>query len=160
MAHSPATEVRPVREADVSEVIAVVTRVLGEFGLRFGDGADTDAELHSLPNSYRDHGGELWVATDAAGHVVGTCGVFPVADGTFELRKMYLLPRVRGQGLGQRLLDVALHWTRQRGATRVVLDTTEAMARAIEFYEKNGFVRDDAEVRGARCSRGYVRRLA
>jgi len=40
-----------------------------------------------------------------------------------------------------------------------VLDTTEQMTRAIRFYEDNGFVRDDAQRRGARCSRGYVREL-
>ena len=37
-----------------------------------------------------------------------------------------------------------------------MLDTTDAMARAIAFYEAHGFVRDDAEIRGARCTRGYV----
>jgi hypothetical protein len=29
------------------------------------------------------------------------------------------------------------------------------MVRAISFYEAHGFVRDDTEIRGARCSRGY-----
>ena len=42
---------------------------------------------------------------------------------------------------------------------RLVLDTTEQMTRAIRFYEENGFVRDDTQVRGSRCSRGYVRDL-
>jgi hypothetical protein len=37
----------------------------------------------------------------------------------------------------------------------VVLDTTHSMSAAIAFYERNGFVRDDAQIRGARCSRGY-----
>jgi ribosomal protein S18 acetylase RimI-like enzyme len=41
----------------------------------------------------------------------------------------------------------------------MVLDTTEAMGAAIEFYERHGFVRDDAQIRGARATRGYVRRL-
>lgn len=159
MAPSPEADVRPVREADVPEVIAIVSRVLAEFGLRFGDGAETDAELHALPTSYRGRGGELWVATDDAGRLVGTCGLFPVAPDTFELRKMYLLPEARGRGLGKRLLSVALAWARQQGATRVVLDTAEQMKRAIELYEANGFVRDDTQVRGSRCSRGYVRRL-
>lgn len=41
----------------------------------------------------------------------------------------------------------------------MVLDTTEAMGAAIAFYERHGFVRDDTQIRGARCTRGYVRRL-
>jgi hypothetical protein len=40
-----------------------------------------------------------------------------------------------------------------------VLDTIEAMTRAIAFYEAHGFVRDVSQKRAARCSRGYVRRL-
>jgi ribosomal protein S18 acetylase RimI-like enzyme len=48
---------------------------------------------------------------------------------------------------------------RANGAGRIVLDTTEQMTRAIAFYEANGFARDDAQVRGTRCSRGYARRI-
>jgi hypothetical protein len=48
---------------------------------------------------------------------------------------------------------------RLAGGTALVLDTIEAMTRAIAFYEANGFVRDDAQVRGARCTRGYIKRL-
>jgi hypothetical protein len=33
------------------------------------------------------------------------------------------------------------------------------MTRAITFYESQGFVRDDAQKRGARCTRGYLRVL-
>jgi GNAT superfamily N-acetyltransferase len=72
---------------------------------------------------------------------------------------MYLSPDARGTGLGQRLLDEALAWTRAQGGETMVLDTTERMARAIRFYEANGFVRDDAQIRGSRCSRGYARKL-
>jgi hypothetical protein len=41
----------------------------------------------------------------------------------------------------------------------MVLDTVEEMAHAIAFYEAHGFVRDDAQIRGARCTRGYSRSL-
>jgi putative acetyltransferase len=158
--HSTTISVRPVESADVPELVSLVEGVLSEFGLTFGRGADTDGELFELPGSYRTHGGELWVARDDRGSLVGSCGLFPVAPATFELRKMYLLPSARGLGLGRRLLDTALRWARERGAERIVLDTTEQMARAIAFYEANGFVRDDREVRGTRCTRGYVLTLA
>lgn len=147
-------EIRPVHADDVPAVIALVREVLAEFGLEFGRGSATDAELYDLPASYEAHGGAFWVAR-AGGEIRGTCGVFPVSDATFELRKMYLRPASRGLGLGQKLLDEALRWTREHGAKHVVLDTVHEMTRAIAFYEANGFVRDDSQVRGARCSRGY-----
>jgi putative acetyltransferase len=151
--------VRPVTSADVPGVVALVRDTLAEFGLRFGEGSKTDEELAALPGSYDQGGGAFWVAVDAGGSVVGTCGVFPVAAGDMELRKMYLHPATRGTGLGKRLLEESIAWCRARGAGRIVLDTTEQMTRAIAFYEANGFLRDDAQVRGSRCSRGYARRL-
>lgn len=153
-----AIEVRPVEATDVPAVVALVTEVLKEHGLTFGVGAATDDALHALPGSYVDGGGAFWVATRGE-ELVGTCGVFPVAPTSFELRKMYLSPVARGRGLGGRLLDVAVAWTRAAGGRELVLDTVEEMGRAIAFYEAHGFVRDDAQIRGARCTRGYRRRL-
>ncbi len=140
-------------------VIALVRDTLAEFGLRFGEGSKTDDELSHLPGSYEEQGGAFWVAVDEDGSVMGTCGVFPVGPGDMELRKMYLHPGARGTGLGKRLLEESVSWCRAHGAGRIVLDTTEQMTRAIAFYEANGFVRDDAQVRGSRCSRGYARRI-
>lgn len=150
---SPVAIVRPVTESDMPGVVALVRQVLGEFGLEFGKGATTDDDLASLPGSYRDRGGEFWVADGDA--IVGTCGLFPVEPGSYELRKMYLLPGARGLGLGRRLFDASLAWARAHGGRRIVLDTVEEMTRAIAFYEARGFVRDDCQVRGARCTRGY-----
>jgi putative acetyltransferase len=152
--------IRLVRKHDVAEVVALVREVLGEFGLTFGEGAKTDEEVTRLPASYDDGGGAFWIALDDAGdRILGTCGVFPVAPKTYELRKMYLRKESRGLGLGQKLLDEAVRWTRAQGGTRIVLDTVHEMTRAIAFYEANGFVRDDTQIRGARCSRGYARDL-
>jgi putative acetyltransferase len=140
-------------------VLALVRDVLAEFGFCFGIGAKTDDDLTNLPGSYLERGGAFWVLVDATQSIVGTCGLFPVREGIFELRKMYLVPAVRGYGLGQRLLDEALGWARSAGGRRIVLDTAEQMTRAIEFYEHNGFLRDDEQIRGARCTRGYSRSL-
>jgi molybdate transport system substrate-binding protein len=147
-------EIRSAERDDVASVVALVTEILAEFGLPFGNSTD-DALLH-LPESYA--AGAFWVAFDGD-TLLGTCGVYPVGPATFELRKMYLRPASRGLGLGKRLLDVAVAWARERGATKLVLDTTEQMGRAIAFYEAHGFVRDDTQIRGARCSRGYARLL-
>jgi putative acetyltransferase len=147
--------VREVRPSDLPHVVDLVRDVLLEFGLRFGEGSGTDEEVTRLPASYTEHGGGFWVAVEGS-TVVGTCGVFPVGERTYELRKMYLRPAARGTGAAQLLFDTCLGFVRSHGAKRVVLDTTHDMTRAIAFYERNGFERDDAQIRGARCSRGYT----
>lgn len=150
-------DIRPVTAADVPAVITLVADTLAEFGLEFGQGSATDEPIRKLPSSYTDAGGAFWVAVSDT--VVGTCGLYPVDATTFELRKMYLHPTARGTGLGKRLLDTAVAFARSRGATRIVLDTLHEMTRAIAFYEAHGFVRDDTQIRGSRCSRGYIRHL-
>jgi putative acetyltransferase len=152
-------EIREVRADDVPAVATLLREVLGEFGLTFGEGSETDAQVLALPGSYGDHGGRFWVALDGDGALLGTCGVFPLDARTWELRKMYLHGRSRGRGVGRRLLDASVAWARDHGAARMVLDTTHQMTQAIAFYESHGFVRDDAQVRGSRCHRGYVRAL-
>lgn len=149
--------VRPVTRGDVSGVVSLVRTTLAEFGLTFGEGSETDEQLLRLPESYEQGGGRFWVAEDEDGVLLGTCGVYPVAPGDMELRKMYLAADARGKGVGKRLLEESVAFCRARGARRMVLDTVEQMTTAIAFYERNGFVRDDAQIRGRRCSRGYVR---
>lgn len=146
--------VRPVRREDVPAVVALVRETLAEFGIAFGVGAETDTQLHGLPESYAALGGAFFVA-EHEGALVGTAGVVPVEPSVFELRKMYLAKDARGHGVGQALLEACLGAVREGGGRRVVLDTTEQMTAAIRFYERNGFVRDDAQRRAARCSRGY-----
>src|SRR5215831_9865820 len=95
----PGYAIRFVASDDVPAVLALVREVLAEFGFCFGIGAKTDDELTDLPGSYLDRGGAFWVLVDGPGAIVGTCGLFPVREHVFELRKMYLAPPVRGRGL-------------------------------------------------------------
>jgi putative acetyltransferase len=148
-------QVREISAAEVPQAIALVRQTLAEFGLKFGEGSKTDEEMYALPGTYRDAGGAFFVALDEAGQLIGTAGVMPVAPDVYELRKMYLAPATRGRGVGKALLDACLAFCRGRRAKAVVLDTLHEMAAAVRFYEKNGFVRDDAQIRGSRCSRGY-----
>lgn len=149
--------IRPVTAGDVPEVIELVAETLAEFGLEFGKGSPTDEELHQLPASYA--GGQFWIARADGGELLGTAGMYRLSPTLFELRKMYLRPASRGLGLGRQLLETSIAWTRSQGATHIVLDTMEKMTRAIAFYEAHGFVRDDTQIRGARCSRGYILEL-
>jgi len=148
-------KVRPVEARDVGKVADLVRIVLAEFGLTFGEGSATDAQVLGLPASYGDKGGAFWIAEDGQGTILGTCGLFPVGPRSLELRKMYLAKECRGRGVGQALFAEALAFAKRADAKELVLDTVHEMTSAIKFYEARGFVRDDSQLRGARCSRGY-----
>jgi putative acetyltransferase len=146
--------IRPVRADDVAAVLALVRATLAEFGLGLGEGADSDALLAHLPGSYTAAGGAFFVA-ELGGALVGTAGLARLANGDFELQKMFLSPATRGKGVGRALLAACLDVARAAGARSVVLDTNSRMTDAIAFYERNGFVRDDSVCHAGRCDRGY-----
>ncbi len=58
---------------------------------------------------------------------------------TTELRRIYVVERVWGTGVGQLLLDRCFDEARELGAGSIWLGVWERNARAQRFYEKNGF---------------------
>lgn len=58
-----------------------------------------------------------------------------------ELQKLYVLSYYHGSGAGAALMQTVLELARKLQPDYVWLDTHTTNARAIRFYEKNGFVR-------------------
>ena len=48
-------------------------------------------------------------------------------------------PQARGRGLGRLLMDAAIEWAEERGATRVDLSVTDRATEARLLYERLGF---------------------
>ena len=69
------------------------------------------------------------------------CGGIRVRDAsTVELKRMYVVPAERGRGIATELVARLERMAVERGATRMVLDTTVHMTRAIRLYEHLGYV--------------------
>lgn len=85
----------------------------------------------------------LFVAVDESGEVVGTIGWAMVGEGVSEdeghIRGMAVDPRFQGGGIADQLLRAVEAELRDRGCSRVSLDTTAPLERAVRFYERNGF---------------------
>jgi ribosomal protein S18 acetylase RimI-like enzyme len=62
-------------------------------------------------------------------------------DRVGHLRGMAVRAPWQGKGVAEKLLEAAEEALREQGCTRVTLDTTEPLARAMRFYEKHGFRR-------------------
>ena len=58
-----------------------------------------------------------------------------------EIKRIYLLSRFQGSGVGARLMAVALDAARAAGATRILLGVYGDNAAAIAFYARQGFTR-------------------
>ena len=133
----------PLRPEHARGFRALVTDTHREYGFDF------DAQLDADLDDPVAHYAAAWVALQGE-TVVGSVALRRIDRREIELKRMYLRPALRGRGVGQRLLDMALLWAREHRIERVVLDTTEEMAAARRLYERNGFVRftDTAQRQG------------
>jgi ribosomal protein S18 acetylase RimI-like enzyme len=55
------------------------------------------------------------------------------------LEELYVVPSLRGQGIGRALLEAAMDTARAEGATHMELGTSETDTAARALYEKSGF---------------------
>ena len=136
----------------------VIGSVLSEYGLTWEPrGADRD--VVDVEIFYQTVGGEFWVI-EYQGKVVGTSAYYPVerSENAVEIRKMYLLPEVRGKGLGKYLLQQLEETIANRGFQHIWIETASALNEAIQLYESSGY-QPTTGVETKRCDRVYVKRL-
>lgn len=63
------------------------------------------------------------------------------AGGIGEVKRMYVRPELRGQGIGGRVLDCIVTLARSEGLDRLVLETGDRHPAAWRVYERGGFTR-------------------
>jgi putative acetyltransferase len=80
------------------------------------------------------------VARDAQGLAQG-CGAVVLGPAHGELKRMYVRPACRGQGVAQRLLALLEAAARQRGCQTLLLETGPLQPEALRFYARQGFAR-------------------
>ncbi len=154
--------IRPWRPIDRAEAAQVIASVLADYGLNWEpDGADQD--VLQVEDCYLARGGEFWVV-EQAGQVVGTAAYYPIdrpesqTGSAVEIRKMYLRPEARGQGLGRFLLRELETRIADRGFTDLWIETASVLQEAVILYEKSGY-EPATGVETARCDRIYLKRL-
>lgn len=151
-------QVRSWQPADRAAAGDIIAAVLAEYGLTWEpQGSDRDAL--EVETHYWQTGGEFWVVVDGE-TLVGTAGYYPVprGDGAVEIRKMYLRPAARGQGLGRYLLSQLERAIQQRGFRQIWVETASILKEAVQLYETSGYV-PATGVETARCDRIYQKSL-
>ncbi len=101
---------------------------------------EKDREVLSDPEGMIvSRGGRVFVVR-ADGTAVGCVALIPMWDGVYELSKMAVSPRLRGVGIGRRLIEYAVAEARMMGVRRLVLGSNKKLANAVHLYESVGFV--------------------
>ena len=78
------------------------------------------------------------VARNAAGVSVG-CAAIVLNPGYGEIKRMYVRPDARGQGLARRLVETLEHKAMEQGCRSFMLETGPTMPEALLLYERLGY---------------------
>jgi putative acetyltransferase len=130
-----------ITHATSPEEIDIVRTLFREYEQQVGGDicfTDFDQELAGLPGLYAAPAGRLLVATDATGPVACAAIVPHDASGC-ELKRLYVRPSARGQGVARRLATTAIETARAIGYRQMVLETLPSMVQAHALYRSLGF---------------------
>ena len=128
--------------AQVRELFIIVNRLLSPPDLRDAIEAYIECalveEIDRIPAYYGERDGGFWVAV-RGDKVVGTFGLERVSDDAMELRRMYVDPSARRQGIARQMLQCAENECRRRRIKRLELSTAEIQQTALALYRNAGY---------------------
>jgi GNAT superfamily N-acetyltransferase len=124
-----------VRSVPYSSAAALTRALYDEMVLRYGD----DEESPPHPEQFLPPYGVFFLGS--LGGVSVACGGLRLrSQGIGEIKRMYVEPSARGQGLSRELLHALLAHARSVGLAEVWLETGTAQPEAMALYESSGFV--------------------
>jgi len=139
-AESTHFEIRPATaDADAAAIERVLLAAFLEFKDLYTRQAFAATAITADEVRQRITEGPVWVAA-AGSEIVGTVSAVKKAEEVY-VRGMAVVPSTRGRAVGRRLLDRVERFAVANGCQRLSLMTTPFLFRAIQLYERAGFVR-------------------
>ena len=150
--------IRDWQPEDRHAAAEVIKTVLEEYGLPWQPEL-ADRDVIEVESAYLDAGGEFWIVEQDSA-ILGTAAYQPIARGyrAVEIRKMYLLPRIRGRGLGKYLLAQLEMAIAIKDYQEIWIETASVLKEAVKLYELNGYQPANG-VETERCDLVYRKQL-
>lgn len=122
------------------EVIDLILHVQNvEYGV--GISIEDQPDILDINKSYINDGGGFWIALNESGKVIGSIGLQKKSDEIAVLKKFFVHNKYRGKenGVGVSLYNFLLSFAKEKGFSKIVLDTPSVATRSHSFYRKVGF---------------------
>lgn len=97
------------------------------------------AELYNDPK-----GSQMWIA-EVDGKIVGDIAIIKRGDSTAQLRWFGVDTSLQGQGLGNKLLEIAMAFCTEKNYSHITLSTLDILKPARHLYAKFGFHKTKSE---------------
>lgn len=109
-----------------------------EYGLSNIFGDYVEESVHHFAQNY-DKYKECMLIPEMNGHPVGSIAIVKVDDETAQLRYFFLESETRSRGLGNKLVDMALDFSKEKGYKHIFLETISILNTARHIYASKGF---------------------
>lgn len=99
-----------------------------------------DGDEHAFYHQY-NHIDKLKqvVVAYSDGKPAGCGAIKPFSDSEMEIKRMYVSPEFRKQGIAKSILTELEDWAKQLGFTACVLETGKRQTEAVSLYPKCGY---------------------
>ena len=99
-----------------------------------------DGDEHTFYNQYNQiHNIPHVVLAYRGSEPVGCGAIKPWTTEFMEVKRMFVQPAYRGQGIARKVLSELEHWGRELGYTGFVLETGKKQQEAIRLYQASGY---------------------
>lgn len=133
--------IRKIQQVDNPFLADIIKRVFEEHNAPKKGTVYSDPTTDNLYELFKNKKSILWIAEEK-NEVLGCCGIYPT-DGLpnkcVELVKFYLSSKVRGQGIGTKLMEQSIQSAIELGYSELYLETLPHFDKAVKMYEKLGF---------------------
>lgn len=138
---TPDITIRHATVANARSILKCLAVSFEPYKSSYTPAAHQDTVLTSELLSRRLEKMAILVAIDEDGELVGTIAYQCTGEFEGHLRGIAVLPEWQGRGIAEKLLARSEYELRKTACSRISLDTTEPLARAMRFYEKHGYKR-------------------
>jgi ribosomal protein S18 acetylase RimI-like enzyme len=137
MKASPVRIISAVKPRDVERAKELFLEYAASLGFDL-DFQGFDEEVARLPGCYAPPSGRLLLAA-RGGESIGCVALRPLGTGVCEMKRLYVRPNRRGEGIGKMLAERIVREARRIGYETMRLDAIRDMHAAVRLYGSMGF---------------------